>query len=643
MSNVGSLSGGSAGSITGQLDVQWIVEQLIYAKQQPIRDLETYEFFYEAKKEAFQELNTRVSAVESALYNVNDSGFSGKTATLSSEDFFTTTVSTAASNGNYSIKVKQLAQAESYSAGTVIDDPTKSTIFSDGDTFVITPRDGSGAQSINVTGKSLNDLKNSINSLGIDVTASVIQYDTDDYRLVLTADETGFDEGFTLSGNAATTLGMNQEITNQDAQIYVNNFTDPISRSSNSFSDVIEGVTFNLTDADDSTIIALSIAEDTSSLKENIQTFVDSFNEAIDYLNSQFTFDEENERAGVLSGESAAVKVKNDLLSLATSRVSGHDGSDAYSSFALIGLEMNRSGQLEINDADLDEAISTDLDAVKRIFKDEGSTSTGDIAYIGSSDDTVGGTYTVHVDQVATLAQTAGGTAIAANLGQAETLTITYNGSEFTVDLGNGDDIDTVVSKINTRMNDSNMPLYAQIDGSGNLEFIAENYGSNTIEVVSNVAAAGGGTGVGTIGISGSGTDVIGEFRDSEDNVIAATGNGRLLTGSTGSTDGLVVSVSATTLADPINGDDKGTVYVTKGIGETMRERMYEISFPYTGIIAKNIEALDDKLQNISDKIKSINYGLESEQEILIAQFTKANEAMGQMTYLQSTLSNNFK
>jgi len=161
--------------------------------------------------------------------------------------------------------------------------------------------------------------------------------------------------------------------------------------------------------------------------------------------------------------------------------------------------------------------------------------------------------------------------------------------------------------------------------------------------VVSNVAAGGGGTGVGTVGISGSGVDVLGEFKDSEGNTYAATGSGRLLTGSTGSTEGLVVSVSATTLTDPVNGDDKGTVYITKGVGESIRERMYEISFPYTGIIAKNIESLDDKLQNITDKIKSINYSLASEQEILIAQFTKANEAMGQMTYLQSTLSNNFK
>jgi len=94
MTNISGLSsGGSSGNIAGQLDVQWIVEQLIYAKQQPIRDLEVFETFYEAKKEAFQELNTRVSSVESALYKMNNSSFDSKSASVSSEDFFTATAS----------------------------------------------------------------------------------------------------------------------------------------------------------------------------------------------------------------------------------------------------------------------------------------------------------------------------------------------------------------------------------------------------------------------------------------------------------------------------------------------------------------------------------------------------------------------
>lgn len=643
MSNVGQLSGGSSGSVTGQLDVQWIVEQIIYAKQQPIRDLETYEIFYEAKKEAFQELNTRVSAVESSLYNMNVTSFDTKSATLSSEDYFTASVSTSAAPAEYSIKVGQLAQAESYTGDALVTDADDTSVFDAiGDkTFTITPRDGSDAVSIDVSGKSLNDLRNEINSSGLDVSASVVQYGDSDYRLVLTADTTGEDEGFTLSGDAAGAAGldMDQKVANLDAQIYVNNPDEAISRSSNTIDDVIGGVTFNLKDYDagltDTT--TLTIGTDTTGLKENIQTFVDAYNDAIDFLNEQFTFNEAQERAGVLSGEAAARKVKSDLLQLATSRVEGHDGSNSYNSFAIIGLEMDRTGHLEINDEKLDDAIENHLDEVRRILTDEGSSTYSDVTYIGGTDDTVGGTYAVHIDQVAEQASVSGGTDIAATLGQDETLTITYAGNDYTVDLTSGMDEDAVLNAINSEFG-STVPVTARVS-SGKLELYTDDHGtSQTIKVVSDVAAGGGGTGIGTTQLSDTGQDVAGTIGGN-----AASGNGRLLTSTTGNSKGLMVSISASSLNDPINGDDKGTVNVTKGVAEKIRESMYELSFPYTGLLAKNIESFETQLDNIADKIKNINRNLASEQEILISQFTKANEALAQMTYLQSTLSNNFK
>ncbi|MCP5102657.1 MAG: flagellar filament capping protein FliD, partial [bacterium] len=342
MTNIGALSGGSSGGITGQLDVQWIVEQIIYAKQQPIRDLETYEVFYEAKKEAFQELNTKVSALESALYNLNNSGFETKSASLSREDYLTADASTTADNGQYSIIIQQLASTQSDSStglssrnDQLLTDDTFQIYQDAAKTILLGEVDYSGGT------QSLTDLKDAINSLGLDVTATVIQYDTDDYRLQLTSDDTGTDNAFYVT--ADVDLGWSNKVSAADAQIYVNNPDDDtnyITRSSNTIDDVISGVTLNLLEADDTKTTTLTIGSDSSNLKENIQTFVTAFNETMDYLNAQFTFDEDRDAAGVLSGESAAVKIKTDLLTLATSRVGGHDGSNDYSSFAVIGLEI---------------------------------------------------------------------------------------------------------------------------------------------------------------------------------------------------------------------------------------------------------------------------------------------------------------
>jgi flagellar hook-associated protein 2 len=376
------------------LDVQWIVEQLIYAKQQPIRDLEVYETFYEAKKSAFQELNTKVSAVESALYSLNSSGFESKSAALSSEDYMTASASTGASNGDYSIIVEQLAAARS---DTSDDFASATDLELEFGTVTIKNYDGTetlGEVDFSTGSISLNQLKDEINTMDIGVSAAVINFGSEDspaYRIQLTADETGTENGFTIEETDAgggTLPDFTNQIAAADAWVYVN--TDGsdidyrITRSSNTISDVISGVTLNLKDADatktDTT--TLTVTSDSSDLKEKIQAFADSFNEAMDYLNAQFAYDEENERAGVLSGESTARKVKEDLLSLATSRVEGIDASDSYNSFSVIGLELNRQGQLEINDDLLDDALEADIDAVKRVFKDTGTTTSSEISFV---------------------------------------------------------------------------------------------------------------------------------------------------------------------------------------------------------------------------------------------------------------------
>jgi flagellar hook-associated protein 2 len=325
-------------------------------------------------------------------------------------------------------------------------------------------------------------------------------------------------------------------------------------------------------------------------------------------------------------------------LSIATSRVEGISASDDYKSFAVIGLEINQSGQLEINEDKLDEALDDHLESVKRILRDVGSTTHSDATFVGSSDDTTGGEYTVHVDTVAEQAIAIGAANIAASLGQDEVLTITYGGTDYTVNLTTAMTNTDVVSTINTAMDDSGINVFTRVNGS-NLEFVTDNYGSGqSVSVISDVASGGGGTGIGTTTITDTGVDVEGTLGGN-----AASGSGQILTGTTGSTKGLKVAIATSSLSDLINGDDIGEVYFTRGVGEKLRERMYELSFPYSGLLAKNIESFDNKLQGIEDKIKDINRNLESEQEILIMQFTKANEAMAQMTYLQSTLSNSFK
>jgi len=618
-----SATSGSSG-ITGQLDVQWIVEQIIYAKQQPIRDLETYQTFYEAKKTAFQELNTKLSSVESSLYSLNTSGFSSKTASVSNDDILSASTTSVASEGSYYIIVRQLAMAQS--DGSDGFSSADDLVLTDGTTFSITQNGETVDIDISGDTRSLNGLKNAINSSGLDITATVI-YDGSDYKLQITSDETGTENAFTVDDTGVGT-NMTNKIAAQDALINVNttDASDAITRSTNVIDDVIEGVTLNLKKADTSEQILLQIDSDTSGLKEKIQNFVDSFNDAINYLNEQFTYNEEEGRAGVLSGEAAARKAQMDLLQIVSSRVEGIDDSSGYKTISNIGITINKEGNLEIDESALDDALTNHLEDVKRIFKDVGTSTNSDISYVGKSENTEAGRYEVIITSVAEKASVQGDSEITTDLSSDETLTITYNGDSYTVDLTTGMDIDEIVNAINNEMDNQGVPVYAT--KNGNYLVIGTNeYGSSqSISVVSSGSQTGFSTTHSDTGVDVAGT--IGGY--------AATGEGRVLTANEGDPNGLMVFVSATTTGN------KGDIYLTFGAGENLRQQMYDLTYPYSGLIAKNIEALDDQLTNIQDKINSINRQLEKESEILVQQFTKANEALAQLQYLQSTLSNNF-
>jgi len=282
-----TLTGGSSGSITGQLDVQYLVEQLIYAKQQPIRDLEVYETFYTAKKTAFQDLNTKVSALESSLYALNSSAFESKTASVSSETNLTASASTTASNGSYSVIVKQLAAAQSAISGTFASADSqllssgKVTIKNYDNTEVLGEVDFSSGT------MSLNQLKDQINSMNLDLTATVVNFGTSgspDYRMQITSDSTGEENGFNIVETGTGNLpGMTTSITAKNAQFYVN--TDPvtnpnqyISRASNSVTDVINGVTLNLKQAVDAPLTfskatVVNVSSNSSAIKEKNTNF----------------------------------------------------------------------------------------------------------------------------------------------------------------------------------------------------------------------------------------------------------------------------------------------------------------------------------------------------------------------------------
>ena len=162
--------------------------------------------------------------------------------------------------------------------------------------------------------KSVDDLLAEIESAFGDVTASITadgklrvvdnEIGDTDLSVVLTpsSGSLSFDQDNDLG--AVETLRKRELQAGADAEITVDGVT--VNPTSNTVDDVIEGVTLNLKEADAGTTVTLNVGRDDEALIEKIQGFVDAYNEVMDSISAQTSYDEDTgTTGGPLFGDSS--------------------------------------------------------------------------------------------------------------------------------------------------------------------------------------------------------------------------------------------------------------------------------------------------------------------------------------------------
>ena len=134
--------------------------------------------------------------------------------------------------------------------------------------------------------------------------------------------------------------------------------------ASNTVTGAIPGVTLSLGSADPNTPVLLSVEPETSSAATALQNFVTAYNAVIGSINSQYTLDS-NGNEGVLAGDSMLQTLQSQLLSMASTAVSGA-GQDI--NLQLMGIEMQNDGTLQINSANMSAALSSNYADVQSFF-----------------------------------------------------------------------------------------------------------------------------------------------------------------------------------------------------------------------------------------------------------------------------------
>jgi len=298
--------------------------------------------------------------------------------------------------------------------------------------------------------RTVGDLLTEIENQYGDVTASitadgkiqVVDNEIGDAQLgvILTPSNSGLSFDADNDFGAITAIREREVQAGADAEITVDGVT--VYPTSNTVDDVITGVTLNLQKAESGTTITVNLDRDYDAVKIMIEEFVASYNEVMDAIDAQMTYDEENKQpGGPLFGDGTLRTVKSNLTGIIINKVEGV--SDDFSTLGLVGINIGIDGSLTINDSKLQENLETNFDDIKRLFAADWSSTNSHISYIYHNIDTQPGTYNIHIDSVDPVTgyfvesgdATGSGEFLTGISGDAEGLVIRYSGTE-TGDVG---------------------------------------------------------------------------------------------------------------------------------------------------------------------------------------------------------------
>jgi flagellar capping protein FliD len=327
---------------------------------------------------------------------------------------------------------------------------TAATAISDGFDFAANNAsftiaiDGNPAQSIllDTATASRADTVNAINTAlsGAGLDAEVFASLNDSYELVFTGIGVGADKtiafaGIDSAGTAASAelgltadsvpgldgFGLNtaeglvtgsarliETIKAQDARLSVNGLS--VTRDSNVVVGVISGTTLNLR-AVSTGPITLSVEKDSEGIVENIQKFVDAYNELKTLSDGLTAFDAsagENGQGSLLIGDSTLRAVTTGINSLLRSAVSGLTGSIRSLSEIGISTDQTNRFQLTFNRVTFQAKFDESPNAIKGLFANAGSTTDSQIDYVRSNNQTVPDSYSIEIDALATVGTYAG-------------------------------------------------------------------------------------------------------------------------------------------------------------------------------------------------------------------------------------------
>jgi len=207
-----TLSTNLISGLSSGFDWRSVVDKLMAIERRPVDLLEQKKSDYESQLSEWQSFNTKLLALRTAAqalqepddFNIYTANMTSDSADVDASDLLSVSASSSASVGSYSIQITNIATAQKLSSASFSSITTALGSSYAGDLLI-------NGKAVTITATdTLSDVRDKINNANAGdnptgVTASIITYGTNDYRLTLTSDSTG-EEGISLQNASSTDL-----------------------------------------------------------------------------------------------------------------------------------------------------------------------------------------------------------------------------------------------------------------------------------------------------------------------------------------------------------------------------------------------------------------------------------------------------
>ncbi len=348
-----------------------LVQRLVEAEREPIRQLESRKQNEEARLKLVQDLSSKVNDIAAGVKDLTRfRSFRDLMAVNGRPELMDVSVDkTLAEPGNYQIEVMQLAGRSSMMSGG-LSDPDETQAGAGYFSYTL-PNGDVREVYVDPENSTLNGIAKLINSQkDLDLTAIVVNDGVDEeapWRLIVSHNKSGevndaeFPEFYFLDGDED--FSLDQERMAQNSKIRVNGFE--VEFEGNKINTLLPGVTLDLKDAAPGKEFTLKIQEDTKSIRGKVEAVVQKLNEVLSFIQNQNKLDKDSNTRNTLGGDITLQTLEYKIRQLVQTPLATEYGAVRM---ADLGVVFNRNGLLDFNGDKLERIMNENFGAVSQFF-----------------------------------------------------------------------------------------------------------------------------------------------------------------------------------------------------------------------------------------------------------------------------------